>query len=195
MTERNGCPPPDADDIPQEKRKRLIQQALDVRTFPPQLAYPEILRNDSDLVVLFSRPVLVWIPEVKRESRKPPCVVSGCSVRETKLTCEHELQSALFTTLREPHASFQKPKIFCKIYDFAACVCDGVRAFSKESLLRRWEVLKKSPSTNGEFKIKFKITRRLLPLVDSTETEANANMTLRRLACRAKNVLAQHHHL
>ncbi|POM70099.1 Hypothetical protein PHPALM_13519 [Phytophthora palmivora] len=90
-------------------------------------------------------------------------------------TCEHEIQSALFTTLRESYASCQKRKIFCKIYDFAACICDGVRAFSKESLLRRWEVLKKSPSTNGEFKIKFKITRRLLPLVDSTETEANAN--------------------
>ncbi|POM66578.1 Hypothetical protein PHPALM_17540 [Phytophthora palmivora] len=82
MTER-------PDDTPREKRKRLTQQALDTRTFPPQLAYPEILRNDSDLVALFSQPVLVWIPGVKRESRKPPCVVSGCrcdpSLKELKL--------------------------------------------------------------------------------------------------------------
>ncbi|KAG1700106.1 hypothetical protein DVH05_011918 [Phytophthora capsici] len=69
----------DPDSIPPFEKKRLIQLAMDSRAFPPQVSYPELQCTDLNLVSLFSRPVLVWVPEATRRSKKPFCVVEGCN--------------------------------------------------------------------------------------------------------------------
>ncbi|KAG6947940.1 hypothetical protein JG687_00015783, partial [Phytophthora cactorum] len=57
--------------------------------YPPQLTYPETTCDYSNLVSLFSRPVLVWIPESRSRSKRPFCVVPDCkcepNIKERKL--------------------------------------------------------------------------------------------------------------
>ncbi|KAG6960550.1 hypothetical protein JG688_00009535 [Phytophthora aleatoria] len=48
----------DPENISLAERKRLIQLALDTCAYPPQLTYPETTCDDSNLVSLFSWPVL-----------------------------------------------------------------------------------------------------------------------------------------
>ncbi|OWZ04035.1 hypothetical protein PHMEG_00024140 [Phytophthora megakarya] len=79
----SGVSANDPDRVSAVEMKRLVQQAMDACSFPPQLIYPELQCVDSNLVSIFSRPVLVWVPEVRRRSKKPFCVVPGCQCEPT----------------------------------------------------------------------------------------------------------------
>ncbi|ETO76414.1 hypothetical protein F444_08181 [Phytophthora nicotianae P1976] len=65
--------------LPQQEVKRLVQEAMATKGFPPVMRYPETVRSDYLLSTLFSRPILVWSSECLQPSKKPFCTISGCT--------------------------------------------------------------------------------------------------------------------
>ncbi|ETM33370.1 hypothetical protein L914_19390 [Phytophthora nicotianae] len=65
--------------LPQQEVKRLVQEAMATKGFPPVMRYPETVRGDYLLSTLFSWPILVWVPERLQPSMKPFCTISGCT--------------------------------------------------------------------------------------------------------------------
>ncbi|KAG6973603.1 hypothetical protein JG687_00000794, partial [Phytophthora cactorum] len=78
---------------------RHLAQGTEPKIFPPQLVCPENELSDTSLVALFSRPLLVWIPESMNQSGKPFYVVSGCTcVKDYKQRVVEDCSSDNSTT-------------------------------------------------------------------------------------------------
>ncbi|KAF1780294.1 hypothetical protein GQ600_1538 [Phytophthora cactorum] len=103
---------------------KALAQGTEPINFPPQLVCPENELSDTSLVALFSRPLLVWIPESVNQSGKPFCVVSGCTcVKDYK---QRVWKTAVPTTLplfqplsscytyRNPDVMIHLPFVTCK---------------------------------------------------------------------------------
>ncbi|ETP02946.1 hypothetical protein F441_20040 [Phytophthora nicotianae CJ01A1] len=71
--------PASEDRLPQQEVKRLVQEAMTTKGFPPVMRYPEAVRGDYLLSTLFSWSILVWVPERLQPSMKPFCTISGCT--------------------------------------------------------------------------------------------------------------------
>ncbi|KAG1689455.1 hypothetical protein DVH05_002256 [Phytophthora capsici] len=83
--------------LPQQEVKRLVQEAMATKRFPPTTRYPEAVRGDYLLSTLFSWPILVWVPECLQPSMKPFCTLSGCTctprVKEYKQRVVEEMDT------------------------------------------------------------------------------------------------------
>ncbi|KAE9208533.1 hypothetical protein PF005_g12168 [Phytophthora fragariae] len=65
-----------------ETRKRLIQDAMARKAFPPVIDLPENRRQWEKICPLgdlFDNPVIVWVPECLNAHQKPDCVVDHCT--------------------------------------------------------------------------------------------------------------------
>lgn len=65
--------------LEQDEVTRLVREALTRKRFPPVVHYPEAAGGDVLLSSLFLWPVVVWVPECENPSKKPYCIMPGCS--------------------------------------------------------------------------------------------------------------------
>ncbi|EGZ15909.1 hypothetical protein PHYSODRAFT_561630 [Phytophthora sojae] len=98
----------DPDVIPLNERRRLVQQALDTCSFPPQTVFPESVSCGASLASFFSRPVLVWVPEARRRWKRPFCVDVGYkyNVLYVKYQCARKVASGKARTFLTLSSSF-----------------------------------------------------------------------------------------
>ncbi|OWZ19991.1 hypothetical protein PHMEG_0005668 [Phytophthora megakarya] len=117
------------------ERRRLVCNAKDNKLFPPRGVYPEENVNNYDLISLFSRPVLVWIPEIFTKSVS--CTVAGCTcapkVKEykqrviedvdckydvvyVKYQCKHGGSGSTFSTLSSRYAEIHSEAVYLPFF-------------------------------------------------------------------------------
>ncbi|EGZ23432.1 hypothetical protein PHYSODRAFT_479316, partial [Phytophthora sojae] len=103
----------DPDVIPLNERRRLVQQALDTCSFPPQIVFPES-----------------WVPEARRRWKRPFCVDVGYkyNVLYGKYQCTRKDVSTLSSSFLEanPDVAVHLPFVISKKMGFSKGLMEHV---------------------------------------------------------------------